>query len=292
MKNKGRFLFCGLFLSPAFIIYTVLVVFSVFITGYYSLLKWDGLGAGVFDGLANYARFFRDKTFWETGRNTFIFIVFSVILQNVIGIVLAYLVSRVKTGYHFFRAVFFLPVVITSAAVATMFTMFFADTGAINWFIRLVGLGGLVRPWLMDPKTVLMCVMLPEIWQFTGIYFLIHLAGIQIIPEEVLESARMDGARSPVILWKIIVPMMTEVIQVGVLFSLINAVKSFNFSWMMTFGGPGSASAYFSVYMYKRVFQDFRYGYGSAAAVALLIVLVLITVSFKAYFNRVNRDNG
>jgi raffinose/stachyose/melibiose transport system permease protein len=292
MKNRGKFLFCGLFLSPAFIIYTAMVVFSVAATGYYSTLKWEGLGSGVFTGPANYIRFFRDGSFPEIAKNTFVFIAFSVVLQNVFGIILAYLVSRIKTAYRFFRAVFFMPVVITSAAVATMFTMFFADNGVINWFIRLLSLGRFIRPWLMDTKTVLICVMLPEVWQFTGIYFLIHLAGIQAIPEEILESARMDGARSPVILWKIIVPMMTEVIQVGILFSLINAVKSFNFSWMMTFGGPGTASAYFSVYMYKRIFQDFRYGYGSAVAVVLLVVLVLITVLFKAYFNRLNRDNG
>jgi raffinose/stachyose/melibiose transport system permease protein len=290
-KDKGKYLFCGLFISPAFIVYTGMLVFSVITTLYYSTLKWDGLGSGVFDGLENYIRLFRDMAFWGIARNTLIFIVFSVVLQNIFGIILAYLVSRIFMAYRFFRAVFFLPVVVTSAAVATMFTMFFADNGVVNWFIRSIGLDMLIRPWLMDSKTVLMCVMLPEVWQSTGIYFLIHLAGVQAIPEEVIESARMDGARSPVILLRIIVPMMTEVIQVGVLFSLINAIKSFNFSWMMTFGGPGTASAYVSVYMYKKVFQDFRYGYGSAVAVILLIALILITVSFKAYFNRLARDN-
>jgi raffinose/stachyose/melibiose transport system permease protein len=290
-KNKGKYLFCGLFLSPAFIVYTVMVVFSVITTIYYSTLKWDGLGSGVFDGFTNYARLFKDKTFWGITGNTITFVVLSVVLQNVFGIILAYLVSRINWGYRFFRAVFFLPVVVTSAAVATMFTMFFNDAGVVNWLLRALGLDGIIRPWLMDPKTVLYCVIFPEVWQFTGIYFLIHLAGVQAVPDEVIESARMDGARSVTVLLRIIVPMMTEVIQVGVLFSLINAVKSFNFSWMMTFGGPGTSSAYVSVYMYKRVFQDFRYGYGSAVAVILLIALIIITVSFKAYFNRLTKDN-
>jgi raffinose/stachyose/melibiose transport system permease protein len=290
-KDKGKYIFCGLFISPAFIVYTGMLVFSVIITLYYSTLKWDGLGSGVFDGLSNYIRLLQDKAFWGIARNTLIFIVFSVILQNVFGIILAYLVSRIFKGYRFFRAAFFLPVVVTSAAIATMFTMFFADNGVVNWFINGIGLGALIRPWLMDQKTVLLCVMLPEVWQFTGIYFLIHLAGVQAISEEIIESARMDGARSFTVLLRIIVPMMTEVIQVGVLFSLINAIKSFNFSWMMTFGGPGTASAYVSVYMYKKVFQDFRYGYGSAVAVILLISLIIITVFFKAYFNRLSRDN-
>jgi raffinose/stachyose/melibiose transport system permease protein len=290
LHDKGKNLFSAAFLAPAFTIYTVLTVFSVITTVRYSFLKWEGLGSGSFTGFSNYLRMFRDADFWQSCRNTLLFLLFYIVIENVAGLILAYLVSRISLGYRFFRSLYFIPVVVNATAVSLMFTMFYTDTGVVNLLLRAVGLGGLVRPWLSDPNVAIYCVMLPEIWQFTGVYFLIFLAGVQSLPEEVLESARIDGARSARILVQIIVPMMSEVIQIGVLFALINALKSFNFSWLVTAGGPNGASMYVSVYMYKMVFQSFSYGYGSAVSVVILLFIIVITVSFKSFFNRITRD--
>jgi raffinose/stachyose/melibiose transport system permease protein len=290
LVDQGRNLFSVTFLAPAFITYTLFIVFSVLTTFRYSFLKWEGLGTGSFTGVSNFMRMFRDAEFWQSCRNSLLFVVFYVVIENVMGLILAFMVSRISLGYRFFRSLYFIPVVVTATAVSVMFNMFYTDTGVVNMILRAVGLGNLVRPWLSDVKLVIYCVMLPEIWQFTGVYFLIFLAGVQTIPEEVIESARMDGARSPRILVQIIVPMMSEVVQIGVLFALINALKSFNFSWLMTSGGPNGASTYVSVYMYKMVFQSFSYGYGSAVSVVLLFFIVIITVSFKSFFNRITRD--
>jgi raffinose/stachyose/melibiose transport system permease protein len=201
------------------------------------------------------------------------------------------MVSRITRGYRFFRASYFMPVVVTSVATATIFVLFYTSNGPLNWWLRLIGLEHLIRPWLSDPNLVRFSVMFPEIWQFTGTYFIIHLAGVQSIPSDVIESAKIDGASSARILTRIIAPMMTEVIQVGILFSMVNAIKSFNFSWIMTGGGPGTQSAYVSVYMYRRIFMDFRYGYGSAMAVVILVALIVITVVFKSVFNSATKDN-
>lgn len=280
MMKKNKNLFCNLFLAPAVILYTGFLVLAIGLTIYYSFLDWNGLGKAAFDGLTNYKRMFRDNMFWNTVKNTLIFIVLAVTLQNVLGIILAYAVSRIKKGYSFFRAVFFLPVILTSAAIAQMFVLFFSQGGPVNWML------GLEKAWLSDPKTVLYCIIFPEVWQYVGTYFLIHLTGIQGIPEDVIESARLDGASTPRILVQVILPMMSEVIQVGILFSLINAVKSFNYSWLMAYGGPGTSSSYVSVYMYKTIFQNYEYGYGSALAAFMLLVLVVVTFLVKTIFNK------
>lgn len=287
MKKKDK-IFCNLFLAPSFILYTAILVFSIGMTIYYSTLNWSGLSSGTFTGIQNFVKLFKDADFWGTLKNTLIFIVLAVSLQNIFGLILAYVVSRIKKGYSFFRAVFFIPVILTSTAIAQMFILFFSQSGPLNWLLGSLGLESLQKAWLSDPKTVLLCVILPEVWQYIGTYFLIHLTGIQNISGEVIESARIDGASSPRILVRIIIPMMSEVIQVGVLFSLINALKSFNYSWLMTHGGPGTTSAYTSVYMYKTIFQNYEYGYGSAIAVVVLVILTIVTFAVKSFFNKAN----
>lgn len=290
--NNRKNLFCNLFLAPAFLLYTVFIVFAIILSIYYSTLNWTGFGKGTFAGIENFVRLFQDDNFWQCVKNTGVFVVAAVVIQNLAGLSLAYMVSRIGAGYKFFRAAFFVPVVITAVAVATMFMLIFSTSGPLNWFLNTFGLQSFIHPWLSDPKTVLACVAFSEIFQYIGLYFMIHLTGIQSLPADVMESAKIDGASSSTILFKIIVPMMSEVIQVGVLFSLINALKSFVYPWVMTNGGPGYSSAYLSVFMYTRFFQDFKYGYGSSVAVVMMAVLVIIMVVFKSFFNANTKENS
>lgn len=281
LRKKDK-LFSTVFLAPAFIIYTLIFAIALIVTGYYSLLDWNGMGAKTFVGLQNYLQITKDDIFWKVAGNTAKFVIMALIIQVVVGLLLAYAVSRVKYGYKFFRSVFFLPVVISSTATALMFTILYNETGPLNMILEWLHLEGWKHTWLSDPKVVLYCVILPEIWQYIGVYFIIQLTGIQSISEDVIESARIDGASNAKVLTKIIIPMMSDIIQVCVIFALSNAIKSFNYGWIMTFGGPNNASSYISTYIYKNVYYDYKYGYGSAVAMALFLFVLLCVIIFYA----------
>ena len=284
--KRGHNLFSNLFLAPAFIIYTVFIITAVILTFFYSTTEWNGVGAKVFNWFANYKELVTDKDYWTVTKNTGILVLLALIIQNGLALLLAYLVSKVTRGYKFFRSVYFLPVVVTTAATAVMFTVMYNENGPLNVFLDFFHLGALKSNWLSDSKLVLFSVALPQLWQFMGIQFIIMLTGIQSIPEEIIESAHIDGATDFRTLIRIIIPMMSEVIQICIIFTVTNALKSFNYAWIMTYGGPGLSSSYISVFMFQKIFMQFDFGYGSAIAISLLFYSLVFTVIFKGYFSK------
>jgi raffinose/stachyose/melibiose transport system permease protein len=284
--KRGTNLFSNLFLAPAFIIYTVFVITAVILTFFYSTTEWNGVGAKVFNWFANYRELVTDRDYWTVTKNTGILVLLALLIQTGLALVLAYLVSKVTRGYKFFRSVYFLPVVVTTAATAVMFTVMYNENGPLNVFLDFLHLDILKRNWLSDGKIVLFSVALPQLWQFLGIQFIILLTGIQSIPEEIIESAQMDGATDFRILFSIVIPMITEVIQICVIYTVTGALKSFNYAWIMTYGGPGLSSSYISVLMFQKIFMQFDFGYGSTIAISLLIYSLVFTVIFKGYFSR------
>ena len=180
--KKGDIFFSAAFLSPALILYMGLIILPILMSGYISLTKWNGVGIPEFVGLRNFNKIFHDLDYWTSFTNTLQAIVFSLLLQLPLGLIFAYLLSRIKLGYKFFRSIYFLPTVISPTAIGTMFLILFnGNLGPLNTFLRNVGLP--TRDWLSDPKTVLYAVMFPMIWQYIGHYVIIFLAGIQSIPE-------------------------------------------------------------------------------------------------------------
>jgi raffinose/stachyose/melibiose transport system permease protein len=281
-------IFSAAFLAPAIIPYTVFVLIALSMTVFYSFFNYTGISEKVFAGLNNFTRIVKDESFWFVARNTAIFLFTALILEVGLGLVIAFLISKTATAFKFFRMTFFLPVVISSAATAVMFVYVFRGDGALNALLHFIGLGALQKSWLSNKNTVLYAVMAPEIWQQIGVYFIIMLAGIQSIPKDILESAQIDGAKSTRTLFSIVIPMMSEVIQVCVIFALTNIAKSINYSQIMTDGGPGISSSYLSIYTYRKIFSDFEYGYGSSIAVVVLILLLIFTVVFKRINNLAN----
>lgn len=284
-------LFCNLFLAPAFILYTGFIVLSIAFSIYYSTLNWSGFGEGIFAGFDNFIDLFQDQNFWQCATNTTIFVIVAVVAQNIVGLFLAYMISQIKIGYKFFRAALFVPVVITAVAVASMFMLIFSVNGPLNYLLNILGLQNVTKAWLSDPNTVLGCVIFSETFQYIGLYFIMILTGMLSLPGDVIESAKIDGANRLQVLFRIMVPMLSEVMQVSVLYALINALKSFVHPWVMTNGGPGYTSSYISIFMYMKLFQDYKYGFGSAVAVVVLLVLLIILIIFKSFFNARENSN-
>ena len=279
---KGDRLFSAFFLSPAFVVYTVFVIYTVLLSLYYTMTHWKGVGEPVFVWFRNYVELVKDPEYWQVTRNSFTLVLLAMFIQNPVALVLAYLVSRIKFGFKPIRSIIFLPCVISAATTGLMFQLLFnADIGVFNNILKTFGLGFLQRVWLSDPKTVLYAVAIPQVWQYLGIQFIIFLAAIQSIPQEIIESARIDGARAPTLIVRILVPLLWEVIQICIILTVTGSLKAFDMPWIMTWGGPGLNSAYISVLMYRHAFKAFNFSYGTTIAMTILIYAAVFTVIFK-----------
>ncbi len=278
--------FSSAFIAPAFLVYAVFIIVPVLLSVYYSFTKWDGISPKVFIGFRNYAYLFTDSDYWMVVKNTAVLILYSVIFQVFLGLVLAYLLYRCVKGFKFFRTVFFLPVVISPIAIGLMFSLFYnTELGPLNKFLEVVGLAWMKHEWLSDPKIVLNSVIFPQVWQYIGLYIVIFLAALQSVPEEILESARMDGASSFKTFVKIILPLLWEISQICIILAVTGSLKAFDHAWVITGGGPGNASSYIALSMFRTAFVDHDFGYGSTLTATIMLYAVLFTMAFKKFFS-------
>ncbi|RXZ82326.1 sugar ABC transporter permease [Paenibacillaceae bacterium] len=285
--KKGAVIFSTCFIAPALLIYTLFVMIPTLASAYYSLTEWNGIGAKIFVGLDNYIELFQDADYLITFKNTMLLVFYSLIFQVPVGLLMAYLLFRGLKGFKFFRTVYFLPVVIAPIAIGLMFSLFYnSEFGLFNQILESIGLGAWQKSWLSDMDVLLYAVMAPQVWQYIGLYIVIFLAALQSVPEEVLESAQMDGAGPFRTFFMIVVPMIWEVVFICIVLSLTGSLKSFDHSWIMTMGGPGVRSAYLGVYMYKTAFINSSFGLGSAISVTIVGVSLLFTVLFKKIANK------
>lgn len=273
--------------GPSFVVYTYFVILSILFSVDYSLTRWNAISKPVFIGMKNYATMMTNQDFGTVMHNTAIALILALIIQVSAGLILAYLLYRTARGFRTFRALVFLPVVLSQAAVALMFTLVFnSDISPINRTLQAIGLGVLNRNWLSDPNIVLYSVLTPMIYQYIGLYVIIFLAGMQSIPEEIIESGFVDGASSFRIFWNIVIPTQWDIIFICTILITTGTFKAFEQSYIMTWGGPGVRSAFIAVYMYFRTFVDGSYGYGSAVAVVILLAALFITVVLRAIIRR------
>lgn len=279
VRERKKRWFTVLFLSPSLILFTAILIFPIFQTCFISLMKWDGLSAMKFNGLDNYKYIFAKTTdFRVTLRNTIIAPIICNVIQIPIALVLAFMVYRCKRGTNFFQAVYFIPVILSSTIMAVLFFLFFnGEIGPLNIILRAIGIA---KPpsWLSDPKITLYTVLLPAVWQYIGYFFVIILAGMQSIPEEIVESATIDGANSFKVFTKIAVPLSKDIIQICIVLNTIGAMKSFDLSFIMTAGGPGVSSSFLAVLMYKYAHISNNYGRASAVAFVMLVVALVSTM--------------
>lgn len=230
-----------------------------------------------FVGLSHYGELASDPLVSAGLVNTVIFAIGAVLGQMILGFLLALFVSRITRGKVLFRAIFILPILIPGIVIGAIWKLMLNfDFGLVNQIIGLVG----VQPhdWLGDAGTALLSVIAVDIWHWTPFCFLLFLAGIESLPGDVFEAARIDGASAWQELWAIIVPMMVPTIIVTFAFRLVLALKVFDEIYLMTAGGPGTSTQVISYTLYQRFFTEDRAGYGSAMAVALIFFVCMVLV--------------
>lgn len=264
------------FILPAALLYVFAVVVPSAQGSFFAFTDWDGVSPNPAPvGFEQFARILDDPNAVVAIRNTLLVAFVVMIVQNVLGLLIALGVnSRIKSR-NVLRVLIFAPVVITSIAVGFLWKNLLAPDGAVNQGLEAIGLGALRQNWLGDPDIAIWSIIIVMVWQFVGYSMVIFLAGLQGIPDEVLEAASIDGAGSVRRFWYIVRPMLAPAITINLMLSLISGLKVFDQVWVMTQGGPGGATNTISTLIYSNAFQLGRFGYGAALAVVLTIFVAI-----------------
>lgn len=267
-----------LFPLPAVLFVVIMMVFPVFYTLSLSFTNWN-LTSGLpmrFVGFKTYAAVLAEPRFWFALGRTFYFTAIAVAVETVLGIVWALILNREFLGRGVVKLLLLLPMVATPVAIGIAWTLFYEPTiGLANWALRELGLPAL--NWIADKDLVLPSLAIVDIWQWTPMMTLIVLAGLAGISSEPYESARVDGANSWQIFWRITLPMVTPVILTGLILRSIDALKTYDIIYAMTNGGPGFASETLNIYAYNLSFNYFRLGNASVTLVFLFVVVLSIS---------------
>jgi raffinose/stachyose/melibiose transport system permease protein len=273
-----------LFLLPAFVLFFLFLVYPIGLSAYYSLFDWNGLGPVTdYVGLDNYIRIFSDKIFLKAIGNGLLIVALSLTIQLPLALGLALLVGRHLPGRVFFRSIFFMPYVISEVIAAIMWLGLFnpdPTRGLINAVITLIpGIESV--PWLGDMQIVLPSLFVVITWKFFGLHMLLYMTGLQAIPMELEEAARIDGANGWQLITGVIIPLLGSTIRTSIYLSVIGSLQVFVLVWVMTKGGPVNASEVMATYMYRYGFVRFWLGYGAAVAVVMLVISLIISLVYQ-----------
>ncbi len=269
-----------LFIAPAlavFLLLTALPVLNLVALSLHDITWVQGRAHWSWVGTRHYAALPRDRTYIAGIGNTAVFAVSAVALQMVLGFALALLTSKVGRGRLLYRAVFILPILIPGIVIGAIWKlMYHLDFGLINQTLGLLGLAP--QNWLGDKRLALVSVIVVDVWHWTPFCFLLLLAGLESLPRDVYEAAHVDGATGWQELRHVTLPLMLPTLGVTLLFRLIAAVRVFDEVYLLTSGGPGTATEVISFTIYRRFFTESREGFGAAMSVVTIFALSLLVL--------------
>jgi multiple sugar transport system permease protein len=275
-----------LFILPTYLGFAIFILGPVVAVAGMSFTKFDVLTGAEFTGLANYYRLFSDERLRNVYTNTFVFTIFAVFFNVSIGLALAVLLNRRLSRLlrNFFRSVYFFPLLIAHTYVAVIWQFLYQrDTGVINYYFSLLGIAPI--SWLGSAAWVLPSVIIMDVWKNTGFAMIIFLAGLQNIPKDYYEAARLDGAGAAQLFLRITFPLLSPTIFFVLVIFMIGAIQVFDTIIVLTGGGPGDASRSVVIYIYEQAFQNFDLGYASTVAMTLFVIILLFTL-LQFWFSR------
>jgi multiple sugar transport system permease protein len=265
------------FILPAAILILAVIVFPWLFNLYMSTRDWKVGGEAPFIGFANYVTLFRDERFLESVERTFVFTALAVAIPVMLGTAAAIVFHREFPLRGALRTVFTMPMMATPVAVALVWTMMFhPQLGVLNYLLSLVGIPP--QPWNYDPSTVIPTLVMIEVWQWTPLVMLIVLGGLASLPREPYESAIIDGANSWSLFRHITLPLVWPYIMIAVMLRTIDALKVFDNIFVITQGGPGTASETINIFLYWQAFQFYKLGYASALVVVFFVIIVALSL--------------
>jgi len=273
-----------LYVLPAFVVYALFLLWPLLHGAWLSLFHWDGLTVGTWAGAANYSQAVSDPQLRGAFGHAVVLLFFYAILPCVIAFVLVSAMARTRPrGLTFFRTVLFLPQVVAMVAVAVAWQWIYSEHGPINGTLRLAGLGGLARGWLGDFDWALPSVGLIGTWVEIGLAMVLFLAGVQKIPRELYEAARVDGAGAFREFFAVTLPGLRRELAIALTLTTVAALRNFDLIYLTTSGGPGNATKVPAYEVYNRTFNTGEVG----LACAIGIIIAVIIFAFTAVINRV-----
>ncbi|MEK4977058.1 sugar ABC transporter permease [Paenibacillus sp. JNUCC32] len=273
MSNKK---IIALYVLPALLVIMAVVYIPIMLTAYYGLNEWNGIGAMTFIGLDNYQALLSDGKFWDSAWHSLLLAVFSAASLMIYLAVAMVLASKIK-GANLFRKIYLIPMLLSSVAIAQLWLRIYHPTnGIVNSFLESIGITN-PPAWLAEPSLVLFALFIPILWQYAGFYILIYYAALKNIPASLVEAAKIDGATSFQIAFRIKLPLIMEVIKVTIVLAVVGSLKYFDLIFVMTDGGPNGASEVMASYMYHTAFRAYDFGYGSAIGFFLLVICLIVT---------------
>jgi ABC-type sugar transport system permease subunit len=268
-------------LAPSFIFYTLFSTVPMLMAIGIGFTEWTGIGIKSIKwvGLDNYTELLHDNFFWVSLRNNIVMVSGSVFIGCTMAFLLAVILDSRLRGSELFKTVFFLPTILSYIVVGLLFSLFLSPSmGILNPLLVKIGLAGWQHQWLGEKQTALYAIMVINIWKEFGFSMLLFLAGLQSIPKELYDAARIDGAGPLNNFLFVTIPMLREVSIVVIILAVNQAFLVFDLIYVMTGGGPYHATEVLATYMYNRAFSGGRMGYGTAVAEVLFMIVFIATI--------------
>ena len=279
LRNKKAIF---IFIAPALIMFVLVLVIPMVQMVYYSLCDYAALTPPKFTGLANYKKlFFQDSTFKIALKNSIFFMIFSAITQQVIGLGLAVMLTNIKKGRNLFKNIYYLPSVLSSAALGLLWAFMFNPKIGINNLLAQFGIKGPL--WLMDSKGFIVLPMwvIVALWQYVGQNMMLYMAQITGISRDIYEASYIDGASKTQSFRYITLPLIKPMMVTSLSLNCIGSLKFFDLVYNMTQGGPNHRTEVLATELYAEGFNYFKYGYASAISVVLLVMCLIVTLLVK-----------
>ncbi|WP_274361715.1 carbohydrate ABC transporter permease [Paenibacillus thermotolerans] len=279
MSKRKDIAWYALFTVPLVFIFTTVVIIPFMIGIYYSFISWDGIPANpkVFVGFDNYVKLFQDGRFLQSAWHTIQFTVMALVAVNVMGLLFSLLVTNGLRASNAARTMLFMPNLIGGLILGYIWQFIFTD--ALKFIGEKTGMESIFFNWLIHPQFALYALVIVFAWQMAGYTMVIYIAGIQSIPDEMMEAAKVDGANVWQRLTKIIFPLLMPSFTICLFLTLSGAFKIFDVNLSLTKGGPNNTTEMFAMNIFNEIFGYSNYGVGQAKAIVFFLIVAAITLT-------------
>lgn len=270
-----------LYLLPVFVFLGIFTYYCLIYNFRISFYDWNGVSSDkLFVGLANYRNLLKDPYFKLALKNTMIYMIITVPVQGVAGFLLAYIFTNQKLlGKRLTRSAVFLPNVMSLVVIAYVFRqMFNLNTGFINHFLRMIGLGNWAQDWMGNPDIALYSIILVNIYTYVGFSMTMYVTGLLTVPEDVKEAALIDGASKIKMVRHIILPLLASTHITVIILGVVGTLKTFDIVWLITQGGPARKTEMLATLLYRSYVMEYKAGYAAAIAVVVLFIALILSV--------------
>ncbi len=279
-RLRSRLLFTG----PTLFAFSTVMIIPFLYGIYLTFTNWDGIATThTLVGFQNYASVFNDADFWKSFGLTLKYVLVTVILTNVIAFLLAYALSKGMKGQSVFRAGFFLPNLVGGIVLGFIWQFIFNHL--IVYVGQKAGFAFFSTSWLSDPHKAFWTIVIVTIWQYAGYMMVIYIAGLMGVPNDILEAASIDGAKSWTKMFRIVLPLMVPSFIVCIFLSLQRGFMVYDVNLALTKGGPFKSTEFVSMHVYEKAFLSRDYGVGQAEALVLFLIVAVITL-IQVYFSK------